>query len=132
QRRMAALHLEGANLSFANLEGAYLAGAYLERADLFSAHLERADFYEANLEGTYLRKAHLEGASLRGTFCNVATNLSDVHLGNEEFGFAFLSYTHWSEANLSLVNWTQIKELGDEDRKSTRLNSSHEWISYAV
>ena len=114
QRRMAALHLESANLSFANLEGAYLASAYLERADLFSAHLERADFYEANLEGTYLRKAHLEGASLRGTFCNVATNLSDVHLGNEEFGFAFLSYTHWSEANLSLVNWAQIKELGDE------------------
>ncbi|OLD80477.1 MAG: hypothetical protein AUG54_05205 [Ktedonobacter sp. 13_1_20CM_4_53_7] len=114
QRRMAALHLESANLSFANLQGAYLASAYLERADLFSAHLERADFYEANLEGTYLRKAHLEGASLRGTFCNVATNLSDVHLGNEEFGFAFLSYTHWSEANLSLVNWAQIKELGDE------------------
>jgi len=114
QRRMAALHLESANLSFANLQGAYLASAYLERADLFSAHLERADFYEANLEGTYLRKAHLEGASLRGTFCNVATNLSDVHLGNEEFGCAFLSYTHWSEANLSLVNWDQIKELGDE------------------
>src|SRR5438105_7448191 len=24
------------------------------------------------------------------------------------------------------------RELGDGDRKSTRLNSSHEWISYAV
>lgn len=85
-----------------------------ERADLFSAHVERADLYEAHLEGTYLRQAHLAGASLRGTFCNVATNLSDVRLGNEEFGCAFVSYTHWSEANLSLVNWAQIKELGDE------------------
>ena len=134
QRRMAAIHLESANLSFAHLQGAYLANAYLGRADLFSAHLERADFYEANLEGTYLRKAHLEGASLRGTFCDVATNFSDVHLGNHEFGCAFLSYTHWSEANLSLVDWAQIKELGDEyEAKQPRtwygqVKNKQEWL----
>jgi hypothetical protein len=134
QRRMAAIHLESANLSFANLQGAHLASASLERADLFRAHVERADFYEAHLEGTYLRKAHLEGASLRGTFCNVATNLSDVHLGNEEFGFAFVSYTHWSEANLSLVDWAHIKELGDEyEAKQMRtwygqVKNKQEWL----
>src|SRR5215471_16011533 len=134
QRSMAAIHLESANLSFAHLQGAHLASASLEQADLLSAHVERADFYEAHLEGTYLHKAHLEGASLRGTFCNVATNLSDVHLGNEEFGCAFVAYTHWSEANLSLVDWAHITELGDEyEAKQPRtwygqLKNKDEWL----
>src|SRR5207247_5787707 len=36
--------------------------------------------------------------------------------------------TRWAKAG----KLTSIRTLGGQDRKSTRLNSSHEWISYAV
>ena len=114
QRKLAALHLENANFFSAYLEGAYLAHAHLESANLSRAHLEGADFYTAHLEGTYLRDAHLEGASLRGAFLDAATNLTDVFLGNEACGFAFLAHVRWNEANLSVVNWAQVKKLGDD------------------
>src|SRR5207247_5083525 len=31
-----------------------------------------------------------------------------------------------------LISNIEVAQAGDGDRKSTRLNSSHEWISYAV
>src|SRR5437660_1455817 len=83
---------------------------YLADAELFRAHLQRVDFYKAHLEGAYLTDAHLEGASLRGAFFDAATTLTDIILSNEEFGCAFLSGTHWSEADLAVVNWTQVKK----------------------
>ena len=58
---MAAIHLEGAILSWAHLEGAELYMAYLSRADLYKAHLEGASLRKAHLEGASLRNAHLEG-----------------------------------------------------------------------
>src|SRR5438105_13670913 len=38
---------------------------------------------------------------------------------------------HWSEV-LLLFRWPDLRGGRSLDRKSTRLNSSHEWISYAV
>src|SRR5712691_5543006 len=114
QHRMATLHLEGANLSLCHLEGAYLAGAHLEGANFFRTHLERTDLFEAHLEGSYFVGTHLEGASLRNSFLDAATVLSDLILGNKEFGFTMLSNIRWSEANLSVVNWALVKGLGDE------------------
>lgn len=114
QRNKAQLHLEGSNLAFAHLEGSYLAGVHLEDANLYRSHLEKADLYTAHLEGTRLTEAHLEGASLRRAFCDAATTLYEIILGNEEFGVVLLSDIHWNDAHISLVNWAQVKVLGDE------------------
>jgi uncharacterized protein YjbI with pentapeptide repeats len=115
QRNMATLHLEGANLAFAHLEGSYLAGVHLQNANLYRSHLEKADLYTAHFEGTRLTEAHLEGASLRRAFCDAATTLYEISLGNEEFGVVLLSDIHWNDApHISVVNWAQVKVLGDE------------------
>ena len=116
-------HLEGARLEFAHLEGAdlrnahlkqallgraffigtYLASAHLEGADLYSAHLDEAFLWDANLEGAVLREAHLEAARLDRTILadaqGVAARLIDVR---------------WGDVNLGVVNWSQVKMLGDE------------------
>ena len=115
QRDMARVNLENANLSSANLEGAYLSNAYLERANLRSAHLEKADLYKAHLEGADLSRTHLEGTSLRGAFFDVASNINEASLGNEKLGFALLADVHWDDVNLSVVDWTRVKMLGDEN-----------------
>jgi len=134
EREMAAPHLEGTNLSNAHLEGAILQGAHLEGADLRDAHLEGSKLYGAYLKNVFLRDAHieearlrdthlegarlvhahLEGADLRGAFLDGGTDLAGVSLGNEKLGCALLVDVHWSDANLSLVDWTRARKLGDE------------------
>src|SRR5205823_1489229 len=95
-------------------ECSYLLGAYLQDANLFRSHLEKTDLYNAHLEGAFLREVHLEGASLRRVFFDAATILNSIILGNKEIGVAMLSDVHWNGTNLSVVNWTQVKALGDE------------------
>src|SRR5207247_3245001 len=48
--------------------------------------------------------------------------------------FRSVMNSFWSLRNLILLLLlvTMLPRLGSADRKSTRLNSSHEWISYAV
>src|SRR5207247_9925782 len=38
----------------------------------------------------------------------------------------------YAALNARVFFWVNIDRLNRQDRKSTRLNSSHEWISYAV
>ena len=143
-------HLEGASLSLAHLEGAYLRKAYLaeadfrlaylegiylrqahlEGADCRLAHLERSLLYEAHMERAILRGAHLEGADLRGAHLaradlkgaifDIVTKLESVTLSNEKFGSALFSGIHWGDADLSVVDWTQLKCLGDEHEADQR------------
>ena len=63
---LAAMHLEGANLSEASLEGAKLCRAHLAKANLSRAFLEGADLFSANLKEASFYKTHLVGANLRG------------------------------------------------------------------
>ncbi len=143
QRNMAVAHLEEANLGEAHLEGANMRGtwmvkanlaesylseasfteAHLEGADLradlrkaslWEAHMENANLRSAHLEGANLWKTHLEGADLRGAFFDVATFLNDIILGSKEYGFIKVTDLHWESANLAVVDWTQMKMLGDE------------------
>ncbi len=131
-------HLEGVSLSGAHLEGAYLFETHLEGAYLGDAHLEAAHLFEAHLDRCRMSGVHLEGkvmsiddlkrvrrwiknfpsilppADLRRAFFNAATNLGNAILGEEKFGFALLADLHWSDANLSIVNWSRIIMLGDE------------------
>jgi len=98
------------------LEGAILSGIYLERADLSGAHLERA-----NLNG-----AHLEGSDLSGVFLTSATNVRDILLGNEQTGFVSLAGVYWSDADLTIVDWTQLNILGDAQQAKQRYTSKGE------
>src|SRR5690348_8360053 len=126
QRAMAVVRMEGASLHWAHLEGAYFYEAHLEEADLRAAHLEGAHFREAHLEGALLRgthlegatlvNAHLEGSDLRGAFFTSATRLDGIFLSNEQFGCASLRGVRWDDVELSVVDWTQVKILGDEQK----------------
>jgi len=136
QRDMAAVRMEGANLENAHLERANLSRsrlnkanirrAHLESADLFYAHLEEAFLSHAHLEGAFLLgchlegtilfKAHLAGALLLRAIFNHETNLEGILLWDEKHGYASLADIRWGDANLTVVNWSQVKLLGDEYR----------------
>ena len=64
QHRMAAVHLQHADLKGAYLEGSRLEYAELEGADLRGCHMEEVNLGTANLQGTYCEGMHLEGADL--------------------------------------------------------------------
>jgi uncharacterized protein YjbI with pentapeptide repeats len=136
QRHMAGVYLQGADLSEAHLEGAILQGAHMEGATLRGTHLEEANLFRAYLndaylrgahleqaklrgtrmEGAYLLEAHLQGADLRNTFFDSASNLERIILSDKKFGCALLADVHWGSVNLSVVNWVQVRLLGDEDK----------------
>ena len=131
-------HLQGSTLLEAHLEGAMLQGAYLEEANLFVAHLEGARLVGAHLEGTSLLSAYFEGqalggdelkrlrvwmphfpevlpaADLRGVFLNTRTHLDGIHVGNDQYGYIALADVHWGDVNLTVVDWADVKRLGDE------------------
>src|SRR5258708_4433823 len=109
-------HLESANLREAHLERATLVRAHLEWADLPEAHLEDAVLIRAHLEGTHLREAHLEGADLRRAFLDFATNLDGTSISNSQGESALLAGIHWGGVDLTMLNWAQVKLLGDEQR----------------
>lgn len=130
QAYLRAVHLEGADLGRAHLEGANLGRAHLEWAYLREAHLEGANLVEAHLEGASLRETNLEEKSiekgdgdsstalnatdLRGAYFDAATNLEGIKLGNRKRGFVPLADVRWGNANLTVVDWTKVKMLGDE------------------
>ncbi len=133
QREIAGIHLKEANLSRAHLEGAYLNNAYMEKANcswaylmvanLPDAHLEQASLYEARLEGANFSRAHLERCDLSGAFFDAGTNLKDIYISSEKLGVISLVDVKWGGANLSVVNWSSVKMLGNERKakKSNRL-----------
>ena len=118
QRTIAGIYLEQANLQDASLEGARLRNAHLEGAILrnvrleqsylFQAHLEGTDFFRAQLEGANLRETHMAGADLRLAFCDHETSLEKIILGNAKYGFISMVDVHWSNTNLSLLNWKSV------------------------
>jgi len=133
QHRMAAMQLEHADLKGAHLEGSSLEYANLEGADLRGCHLEEANLGVANLQGAYCEQAHLEGADLglaqlEGAFLwhtyMQGTRLYEAHLEGVHLDHPVLADenqvgprlvdTHWGDANLAAINWSQIRMLGDE------------------
>ncbi|HEV2405031.1 MAG TPA: pentapeptide repeat-containing protein, partial [Ktedonobacterales bacterium] len=100
--------LTGANLQDANLTRAQLLGV-----TLVSARLDGAILVEAHLEGANLAGARLDGADLRRASFDVATNLHGVTFGGGRRGATFFGVV-WNDANLSAVDWSRLKRLGDE------------------
>jgi uncharacterized protein YjbI with pentapeptide repeats len=135
QHRMAAPHLqhadlkgaflEGARLEYAILDGADLRGCHLEEADLGTAslqgaycegaHLEKADLWYARLDGAFLWRVHLQGARLFEAHLPGA-HLNGLILADEQRVGPLLVDTHWDDANLAVVDWKQMRILGDEQR----------------
>jgi uncharacterized protein YjbI with pentapeptide repeats len=137
-------HLEGACLRGAFLEKARLSRARIEKADLSRAHMQETILREVHLEGATLVRTHLQGAILtrarlqganlqgshleaailsesrlggaflRGTFFDTSTNLENVILNSRRFGSVSLSGVHWKGVDLSVVDWAQLKMLGEE------------------
>src|SRR5262249_9024667 len=116
-------HLERSSLEYVNLEGADLRGCHLEEANLGGAKLQRAYCEQAHLEKVDLWLAHLEGAFLWHTYLQGARlsepNLPGEHLdrfvlANEKQVGPQLVDTHWGDANLAVVNWSQMRMPGEE------------------
>jgi uncharacterized protein YjbI with pentapeptide repeats len=123
----------GATLDAAILENAWLEGAVLRSASLAGAHLE-----SAHLEGAQLNEAHLagkrladdalarirrwrgdmddclDGACLNGVFLDTQSSLDDAVFGDEVFGGTSLADLRWGGSNLAVVDWSLLRELGDE------------------
>lgn len=153
-------HLEGAYLSRAHLEKADLRGAHLEEAHLREAHLEGsglreahlggADLREAHLEGADLREAHLEGANLREAHLERALLIA-AHLEGTDLSHAWLAGldltgatladatgvgpalvdVRWAEANLSVVGWSPVRLLGDENQARQSIAADGQSIASA-
>ena len=137
-------HLEGADLLGANLQGANLLEAHLEGARLRGAHLEGTNLINAHLGGKQVsredhRRVHswnstfpaiLQAADLSGAFFNGTTRLDKMEMGHEKYGFITIADLHWDNVNLSVVNWKQLKLLGDEYRLYHH-NPDHKWRSSA-
>lgn len=116
QKEAAAIILRGANLWRVDLK----------RASMRSAHLEMANLESAHLEGASLRGAHLEGADLRGAHFDNTTALDDVKLGDKEHGFARTADVRWRDVNLTVIDWSQVAVLGDEQVACERCERTHE------
>src|SRR6266566_2508465 len=103
QHHMAAMQLQHADLKGAYLEGSSLEYANLEGADLRRCHLEEANLGSTNMQRAYCEQAHLDGARLDGLVL-----ADENHVGPR------LVDTHWGDANLAVVDWSQVRILGEE------------------
>jgi len=124
QSKLQKLDLRGADLHKLDLRGLPLKEIDFSGANLRGVHLEEADLSEVklrctHLEGANLSKANLTGdtslppADLRGAFFDNTTNLSGVILGNEK-QCALLSGVHWEDVNLSVIDWSPVRMVGEE------------------
>jgi uncharacterized protein YjbI with pentapeptide repeats len=141
-------NLQGANLRSAHLEGASLADAYMQGARLHGAHLEGASFPYTNLEGARLDGANFGGkvigrkelkqlrmrmpdypsvvppADLQFIFFDSATHLDEIQMGDHRLGWASLANVRWGDANITVVDWSKVKMVGDE-REAQRSRDPH-------
>jgi uncharacterized protein YjbI with pentapeptide repeats len=125
-------HLQGANFREAHLEKTKFIRTHLQWADLPEAHLEGAKLIRAHLEGAHLRRAHLEGADLRRAFFDIATNLDGTFITNMKGESVLLAGIHWGGVDLTMLNWGQVKTLGDECVARQNKWSNQDWKDKAT
>jgi uncharacterized protein YjbI with pentapeptide repeats len=116
-------HLEEAGLEYADLDGADLRGCHLEKANLGrtnmlgvyceEVHLEGADLWFAHLNGAFLWHAYIQGARFYEVHLEDA-HLDNLVLANEDQVGPRLADVHWGSANLSVVDWSQMRMLSEE------------------
>jgi uncharacterized protein YjbI with pentapeptide repeats len=107
-------HLEKASLYETHVQGADLSGASLQGARLYKTHLEGADLYQSRLEGARLYQAQLQGANLRRAYFDSHTTLDEACLTDGPHGSPLLADVQWGGANLTVVAWESMRQIGDE------------------
>lgn len=100
----AAAHAEEVNFLRSNLSGASLTSCHLERALLINVTLD-----EAALDG-----ANLSGAALVGTQFGQSASMEGIVLSDDTGASAQVYGVNWGTADLSVVDWTRLKRIGDE------------------
>ncbi len=103
-----------ASFRSANLRDALFTEAHLESANLYQADCANASFYIAHLDGAYLGQARLGRATLRRAFFDPATSWNDTILWDEQHVAASLADARWNGTNLATLDWTQVRQIGDE------------------
>jgi uncharacterized protein YjbI with pentapeptide repeats len=127
--------LEGADLAGTNLHSAHLEGTDLRDAHFEGKHMETNDLKQARkwfngqrwrgMEDVLISPEEWEElqeefpeellpADLSGTFFDSATLLEKAHLGDNKYGLVSLVDVSWGGANLSVVDWANVKVLGDK------------------
>lgn len=133
-------HLEQAELVDAHLEGADLHGSTFFEADLTRVHLEGTILHNANLEAAKLVQGHLGGmdvpshdldrirrskpdflgrlepSDLRGCHFNALSDLLGINLGDPTHGWVQLVDVRWGDAILTVIDWSHVLMLGDEQK----------------
>ncbi len=120
------VHLEKASLRHAHLERSYLGKAQLGGADLTGAHLEGTNLFEACFVSKKLNSASSEilpFTNLRSAFFDDATTLQGANFGEKEHGCVLLADVRWGGVNLSALNWSQMKSLGDEEKALQKIHN---------
>jgi len=115
QQNEALTILKGVNFRRTHLEGAILARVHLEQVNMSGAFLENAYLVRTHLEDATLWGAHIQGTNLTGTYLEGAL-LGNIVLSNEDRIGPIVVDTQWGSTNLAIVNWSQVKMLGDEHR----------------
>lgn len=102
---LSAVHLEGADLTYATLKGIKLRGAqlknaYMMYADLDGADLQAADFREINLTYTSLQGADLSKADLRGIYARY-TDMQNANFSHSDLRAARLLFCNATGADFT-------------------------------
>ncbi len=107
-------HLEGTELGYTKLLEAKLTGAYMQKASLVEADLRNANLFGAHLEGANLQLAYLGGAKLDHAYLDNSTVLSNTVLVDKQIGSVSLQGVNWAGTDLTGINWKPMKMLGNE------------------
>jgi hypothetical protein len=110
----ATMRCERTNLQRADLSGAQLRQGHLQDADLRHATLLQAELYGADLRGTQLTQARVARTNLRRAQFGPSTNLYGIVLSEKGYGEPRLRDIRWNSVDLTVVDWSQIEQLGDE------------------
>ena len=114
QREKAALHLEDAYLQETHFEGAILRSAHFLGANLRYAHFQSAHLRYAHFEEASLRHVDLTYANMGGAFFDDASQLEHAVFSNAREDCVILGSVHWNDVDLSGIDWSSVKILGDE------------------
>lgn len=117
---MQGIALDHLDFSYARMERTRLIRADLTGSILVGTSLQEADLTEACLKQANVREANLAGATLYETLMDADTHLEKVVLSDAKTGCSCVENTRWEGVNLTVLDWTHLPILGDEERAHTK------------
>lgn len=121
-------HLEGTNMSRACLRGRQLSSTALDRIRRWYTgklwdNMPMEEWEEASQE---IFPDHPPAANLAGAFFDTATRLNEADFGDVQDGSPKIVDIHWNDVNLSVVDWSVVKLLGDEQQARAMLKGEQQ------